>query len=87
MIVGRARTAFALATLALATTAGISQAHELGHTTEQHTIASGPPIAPGSDFNTLVEGPGAPRVVRTLSTARRWPVVRAAAARSRTSPN
>ena len=66
---GKTRTALALAACALATTAGISYAHPLGHTTEQHTIASGPPIAPGSDFNTLVEGPGAPRVVRPLPTA------------------
>ena len=32
-------------------------------------MQAGPPIFPGSSFETLVEGPGAPRVVRTLPTA------------------
>jgi Ca2+-binding RTX toxin-like protein len=54
-------------TLALAT--GASYAHELGHTTEDHTIQAGGPLFPGSTFETLVEGPGAPRVVRGLPTA------------------
>jgi RTX calcium-binding nonapeptide repeat (4 copies)/Calcineurin-like phosphoesterase len=53
--------------LALAT--GVSYAHELGHTTEAHTIQAGGPLFPGSSFETLVEGPGAPRVVRGLASA------------------
>ncbi len=54
---------------ALAFATGVSYAHPLGHTTEDHTTQAGPPIFPGSSFETLVEGPGAPRVVRTLPTA------------------
>jgi hypothetical protein len=53
---------------ALALVAGVSYAHE-GHTTEDHTVQSGPPIFPGSSFETLVEGPPAVRVVRTLRSA------------------
>jgi hypothetical protein len=56
-------------TLALAVATGVSYAHPLGHTTEDHTTVSGPPIFPGSSFETLVEGPGSPRVVRPLQTA------------------
>ena len=56
-----------LAGLAFAT--GASYAHELGHTTENHTIQAGEPLFPGSTFETLVEGPGAARVVRGLATA------------------
>jgi hemolysin type calcium-binding protein len=52
----------------LAAATGVSYAHE-GHTTEDHTVQSGPPIFPGSSFETLVEGPGTPRVVRALPTA------------------
>jgi 3',5'-cyclic AMP phosphodiesterase CpdA len=55
--------------LAFAVGTGVSYAHELGHTTEDHTIQAGPPIFPGSAFETLVEGPGAPRVVRPLPNA------------------
>ena len=51
----------------LATATGVSYAHELGHTTEDHTIQAGPPLFPGSTFETLVEGPGAPRIVRGLA--------------------
>jgi len=51
---------------ATAVLTAVSYAHPLGHTTEDHTIAPGPPIAPGSTFQTLVEGPGAPRVVLAL---------------------
>ena len=54
---------------AFAVGTGVSYAHEAGHTTEDHTIMAGPPIFPGSSFETLVEGPGSPRVVRTLSGA------------------
>ena len=53
---------------ALAFATGVSYAHPLGHTTEDHTTQAGPPIFPGSSFETLVEGPGAARVVRTLPT-------------------
>jgi metallophosphoesterase (TIGR03767 family) len=53
-------------TLAFAT--GASYAHPLGHTTEDHTVQAGPPIFPGSSFETLVEGPGSARVARTLPT-------------------
>jgi metallophosphoesterase (TIGR03767 family) len=56
-----------VAGLAFAT--GASYAHELGHTTENHTIQAGEPLFPGSTFETLVEGPGAARVVRGLATA------------------
>jgi 3',5'-cyclic AMP phosphodiesterase CpdA len=48
---------------------GLSYAHELGHTTEAHTVQAGPPLFPESEFKTLVEGPGATRVVRSLPTA------------------
>jgi RTX calcium-binding nonapeptide repeat (4 copies)/Calcineurin-like phosphoesterase len=54
---------------ALAFATGVSYAHPLGHTTENHTTQAGPPIFPGSSFETLVEGPGAARVVRGLPTA------------------
>ena len=51
---------------------GVSYAHEpLGHTTEDAHDQAGPPIFPGSSFETLVEGPGAPRVVRRSRGARR----------------
>lgn len=53
--------------LALALGTGVSYAGPLGHTTEERTVQAGPPIFPGSSFETLVEGPGSPRVVRTLS--------------------
>ena len=53
----------------LAVAVGVSYADPLGHTTANHTIQAGPPVAPGSSFETLVEGPGAPRLVRTLPTA------------------
>ena len=49
----------------LAVATGASYAHE-GHTTEDHTIQTSP-LGPG--FQGLVEGPPAPRVVRTLPTA------------------
>jgi metallophosphoesterase (TIGR03767 family) len=55
--------------VALACATGVSYAHPLGHTTEDHTTQAGPPIFPGSSFETLIEGPGAPRVVRALPTA------------------
>ncbi len=64
----RACAAAAVATAGLAAATGVSYAHE-GHTTVNHTVQSGPPIFPGSSFNTLVEGPGAARVVRTLPAA------------------
>ena len=54
---------------AFAVGTGVSSAHEVGHTTEDHTIMAGPPIFPGSSFETLVEGPAAPRVVRALPNA------------------
>ncbi|MGH2762184.1 MAG: hypothetical protein ACRDLD_06345, partial [Thermoleophilaceae bacterium] len=55
----------ALAVLAATAAAtGVSYAHPLGHTTEDHTIQAGPPLTP--TFLTLAEGPGAPRVVRAL---------------------
>jgi hemolysin type calcium-binding protein len=57
-----------IAAAGLAAATGVSYAHE-GHTTEDHTVQSGPPIFPGSSFETLVDGPAAPRVVRTLPTA------------------
>ena len=57
------------AAVALAIATGVSYAHPLGHTTEDHTTQAGPPIFPGSSFETLVEGPGAARVVRPLPTA------------------
>src|SRR5215210_7498167 len=53
---------------ALTVATGVSYADE-GHTTEDHTVQSGPPIFPGSSFQTLVDGPPAQRVVRTLPTA------------------
>jgi hypothetical protein len=56
----------AVAVLALAVVTASSYAHPLGHTTENHTIQAGPPIKPDSTFETLVEGPGAPRIVRAL---------------------
>src|SRR5829696_7251059 len=59
---------FAVA-VALSVATGVSYAEPLGHTTEEQTVAAGPPIAPGSSFETLAEGPGSPRVVRTLPTA------------------
>lgn len=54
-------------TLALALGTGVSYAGPLVHTTEERTVQAGPPIFPGSSFETLVAGPGSPRVVRTLS--------------------
>jgi Ca2+-binding RTX toxin-like protein len=65
----RGVTAMLAFALALAVATGVSYAHPLGHTTENHTVQAGPPIFPGSSFETLVEGPGSPRVVRTLPTA------------------
>jgi RTX calcium-binding nonapeptide repeat (4 copies)/Calcineurin-like phosphoesterase len=61
---GTAGALVVLVALTFATAA--SYAHPLGHTTENHTVQAGPPIRPGSVFQTLVEGPGAPRVVRAL---------------------
>src|SRR5215210_5016556 len=55
--------------VALAAATGVSYAEPLGHTTEDQTVVTGPPIAPGSSFETLAEGAGSPRVVRTLPTA------------------
>jgi hypothetical protein len=52
----------------LASATGVSYAHE-GHTTQDHTTSTGPPLFTGSGFKTLVEGPPAVRVVRTLPTA------------------
>lgn len=54
--------------LAIATT-GISRADPVGHTTEDHTADGGPPLFPGSTFETLVEGPGRARIVRGLGGA------------------
>jgi Ca2+-binding RTX toxin-like protein len=59
----------AVLVVALASATGASYAHELGHTTEDHTIEAGDPLFEGSTFETLVEAPGAPRVVRGLATA------------------
>ena len=58
-----------MATVGLAGAAGVSYAEPAGHTTEEQTLGSGPPIAPGSTFETVAEGPGAARVVRTLPNA------------------
>jgi 3',5'-cyclic AMP phosphodiesterase CpdA len=55
--------------VALALATGVSYAEPLGHTTEEQTLGAGPPIFPGSKFEQVVEGPGQPRVVRTLSNA------------------
>src|SRR5829696_5972526 len=58
-----------LIAVVLAVSTGVSYAHEFGHTTEDHTAQAGPPLFPGSTFETVVEGPGAPRVVRALPNA------------------
>src|SRR3954452_9219717 len=55
------------AALALAT--GVSYADPSGHTSEEQTLGSGEPFAPGSSFEQVVEGPGQPRVVRALPGA------------------
>jgi len=55
--------------LALALATGVSYAEPLGHTSEEQTLGAGPPIFPGSKFETVVEGPGQPRVLRTLANA------------------
>jgi len=57
-----------MATASLAVATGASYAHE-GHTTADHTVQTGSPLFPGSTFETLVDGPPAARVVRTLPTA------------------
>ena len=54
---------------ALALATGVSYAEPLGHTSEEQTLGAGPPIFPGSKFEQVVEGPGQPRVVRTLANA------------------
>ena len=53
----------------LAVASGVSYADPLGRTSEQVTLGSGPPISDGSSFETVVEGPGRARVVRTLPGA------------------
>jgi len=58
-----------LIAVVLAVSTGVSYAHEFGHTAEDHTAQAGPPLFPGSTFETVVEGPGAPRVVRALPNA------------------
>jgi 3',5'-cyclic AMP phosphodiesterase CpdA len=55
--------------MACAVGASVSHAQTLGHTTEEQTVQAGPPIFPGSSFETLVQGPGSPRVVRSLADA------------------
>src|SRR5918997_3293928 len=56
--------------LGLGVGTGVSYAHDVGHTTEQHTVAPGPPLFEGSNFLTLTpNGPGAVRMVRTLPGA------------------
>ena len=57
-----------VAAAGMAVATGVSYAHE-GHTTEDHTVQTGPPLFPGSTFETLVNGPAAQRVVRTLAGA------------------
>ena len=57
------------AVVGLAAATGISYAHPIGHTTEDHTIESGPPLFEGSSFQTLIEGPGRARVVRGMGSA------------------
>jgi hypothetical protein len=57
--------AFAIAA-ALALATGVSYADPSGHTSEEQTLGSGAPIFPGSSFETVAEGPGQSRVVRTL---------------------
>jgi 3',5'-cyclic AMP phosphodiesterase CpdA len=54
---------------ALAAATGVSWAEPSGHTTEEQTLGSGPPIAPGSKFEQVAEGPPQARVVRTLPNA------------------
>jgi metallophosphoesterase (TIGR03767 family) len=61
--------AAALIAAALAAAAGVSYAEPSGHTTEEQTLGSGPPIAPGSTFEQVAEGPPQARVVRTLPGA------------------
>lgn len=61
--------AAALIAAALATATGVSYAEPSGHTTEEQTLGSGPPIAPGSKFEQVAEGPPQARVVRTLPGA------------------
>jgi 3',5'-cyclic AMP phosphodiesterase CpdA len=58
-----------MASVGLGVATGVSYAEPLGHTTEDQTIVPGPPIFPGSSFETPLEGPGAQRVVRTLPMA------------------
>ena len=58
-----------LLAVGLAVPTGVSYAHEFGHTTEDHTARAGDPLFPGSTFETVVEGPGQPRVVRALPNA------------------
>ena len=55
--------------LALAGATGASYAHDLGHTTEDHTLQAGPPLPGAPSFETFAEGPGAARIVRPLPTA------------------
>ncbi len=61
--------AAALIAAALAAATGVSYAEPSGHTTEEQTLGSGPPIAPGSKFEQVAEGPPQARVVRTLPSA------------------
>ncbi len=58
-----------LVALGLAVPTGMSYAQGSGHTTEDRTVQAGPPLFPGSTFETVVEGPGQPRVVRALPNA------------------
>jgi hypothetical protein len=56
--------------VALACATGASYAHELGHTTEDHTLVAAEEPLPGApDFQVFAEGPPAPRIVRELPTA------------------
>ena len=57
------------AVIGLAAATGISYAHPIGHTTEDHTIEAGPPLFEGSSFQTLIEGPGRARIVRGMRSA------------------
>jgi metallophosphoesterase (TIGR03767 family) len=61
--------AAALIAAALAVATGVSYAEPSGHTSEEQTLGSGAPIAPGSKFEQVAEGPPQTRVVRTLPGA------------------
>ena len=58
-----------IATAGLAMATAVSYAEPLGHTTEEQTLRPGEPIAPGSSFEQVAEGPADARVVRTLPNA------------------